>query len=205
MENAFLGTIHSTNSHTTEWLVELYLNEVPVTFKIDTGAKVTAIPEAIAAPFKATMTKPSHTLLGPGMNSLNVCGQFMGTLQRNSDKVKEEIFVVKDLHVPLVGFPAINALNLVAKVCDMTISKETVLIRFPQLFSGLGQLQGEYDIKLNSDAIPFDLSTPRRIPLPLMDQVKAELTRMENQQIISKVEGPTDWPSGMVVVPKPNK
>ena len=38
-----------------------------------------------------------------------------------------------------------------------------------------------------------------------MDQVKAELTRMENQQIISKVEGPTDWCSGMVVVPKPNK
>ena len=39
----------------------------------------------------------------------------------------------------------------------------------------------------------------------LMDQVKAELTRMENQQIISKLEGPIDWCSGMVVAPKPNK
>ena len=107
--------------------------------------------------------------------------------------------------VPLVGFPAINALNLVAKVCDMTISKGTILTIFPQLFSGLGRLQGEYYIKLNSDATPFALSTPRWIPLPLMDQIKAELTRMENQQIISKVEGPTDWCSGMVVVPKPNK
>ena len=104
---------------------------MPVTFKIDTDAEVTAIPEAIAAPFKATMREPSCTLLGPGMNSLNVCGQFTGTLKRNSDKVKEEIFVVKDLHVPLVGFPVINALNLVAKVCDMTISKQTVLTRFP--------------------------------------------------------------------------
>ena len=178
---------------------------MPITFKIDTGAEITAIPEAIAAPFKATMREPSCTLLGPGINSLNVCGQFTGTLKPNSDKVKEEIFVVKDLHVPMVGFPANNALNLLAKVCDMTISKEIVLTRFPQLFSGLGRLQGEYDIKLNGDATPFDLSTPRRIPLPLMDQVKAELTRMENQQIISKVEGPTDWCSGMVVVPKPNK
>ena len=112
---------------------------------------------------------------------------------------------MKDLHVQLVGFPAINALSLVAKVCDMTISKETVLTRFPQLFSGLGRLYGEYDIKLNSSATPFALLTRRRIPLPLMDQVKAELTRMENQQIISKVEGPTDWCSGMVVVSKPNK
>ena len=80
-ENAFLGTVHSTNSHTTEWLIELYLNEVHVTFKIDTGAEVTAIPEAIATPFKATMREPSCTLLGPGMNSLNVCGQFTDTLK----------------------------------------------------------------------------------------------------------------------------
>ena len=76
-ENAFLGTIHSINSHTTEWLVELYLNELPVTFRIDTDAEVTAIPEAIAAPFKATM----RDTVGTSMNSLNVCGQFIGTLK----------------------------------------------------------------------------------------------------------------------------
>ena len=80
-ENAFLGTIHSTNSHTTKWLIEMYLNEVPVTFKIDIGAVVTAIPESIATLLKATTGEPSQTLLGPGMNSLNVCGQFMGALK----------------------------------------------------------------------------------------------------------------------------
>ena len=58
-EKAFIGTIRSTNSHTTEWLVELQLNEVPVTFKINTGAKATAIAEAMAAPFKATMRETS--------------------------------------------------------------------------------------------------------------------------------------------------
>ena len=51
-ESDKLGTIHSTNSNTTEWLVELYLNEVPVTFKVDTGAEHTAILEALATPFK---------------------------------------------------------------------------------------------------------------------------------------------------------
>ena len=77
----FLGTIHSTNCHITKWLVDLYMNEVPVTFKIDTGTEVTANPKAIATPFKATMREPSQTLLRPGMNSLNVCGQFTGTLK----------------------------------------------------------------------------------------------------------------------------
>ena len=75
-------------------------------------------------------------------------------------------------------------------------------MRFSQLYSGLGQFQGEYDIKFPT---LFALLTPRHIPLPLMDQIKAELTRMENQKIIFKVEGPTDWCAGTVIVPKSNK
>ena len=123
-ENAFLGTIHLTNSHTTEWLIELYLNEVPVTFRINTSAKVTSNPEAIATLFKVIMRVPIKTMLKPDMNSLNACEQFTCTLKQNSDKAKKETLVVKDLHILSVVFTAFNALNLVAKVCDMTITKE---------------------------------------------------------------------------------
>ena len=38
-----------------------------------------------------------------------------------------------------------------------------------------------------------------------MEEVKSELERMEKETIILKVEGPTDWCAGMVVVPKSNK
>ena len=71
----------------------MYLNEIPVKFKIDTGAEVTAIPEAIATPFKALMRPPTRTLLGPGKNSLSVCGQFASILKLNSTEVKEEILL----------------------------------------------------------------------------------------------------------------
>ena len=37
-----------------------------------------------------------------------------------------------------------------------------------------------------------------------MSKVKAELERMENLGVISKVDIPTDWCAGMVVVPKPD-
>ena len=83
LENAFLGTIHLTNSHTTEWLIELYLNEVPITFRINTSAEVTSNPEAIATSFKVIMRVPIKTLLRPGMNSLNACEQFTCTLKQN--------------------------------------------------------------------------------------------------------------------------
>ena len=88
---------------------------------------------------------------------------------------------------------------------DIRLDKDGVISRFSQLFTGLGKLQGEYDIQLSDSATPFALTTPRHIPLPLMAQVKEELDKMDQQNIITRVEGPTDWCTGIVVVPTPNK
>ena len=38
--------------------------------------------------------------------------------------------------------------------------------------------------------------------LPLRTKVKEELDKMESLGVISRVEEPTEWCSGMVVVPK---
>ena len=45
--------------------------------------------------------------------------------------------------------PAIKALNLVAKVYTVHLTKEGVISQFSQLFTGLGRLQREYEIQLN--------------------------------------------------------
>lgn len=42
------------------------------------------------------------------------------------------------------------------------------------------------------------------MPIPLSNKVKEELERMEEMGVISKMEKPTEWCAGMVVVPKPN-
>ena len=69
-----------------------------------------------------------------------------------------------------MGRPAIEALNLVSRVNTVNGSN---------LFQGLGTMEGEYHVKLRDDAIPFAQMTPRRVALPLMTKVKAELERME--------------------------
>ncbi len=43
---------------------------------------------------------------------------------------------------------------------------------------------------------------PHRIPLPLLGKVKEEIDRMEKMGVITKIEEPTNWCAGMVVVPK---
>ena len=58
--------------------------------------------------------------------------------------------------------------------------------------------------KLKPEAEPFALSTPGRVPVPLLIKVKEELFRMEQMQIISRVDDPTEWCTGMVIVPKAN-
>ena len=51
-------------------------------------------------------------------------------------------------------------------------------------------------------AVPFSLHPPRRVPPQLMGKVKEEIDRMEKMGVITKIQEPTDWCAGMVVVPK---
>lgn len=79
---------------------------------------------------------------------------------------------------------------------------ESVKQQYPKLCSGLGLVRRPYSIKLKPEAVPFSLHAPRRVPLPLMGKVKEEIDRMEKMGVITKIEEPTAWCAGMVVVPK---
>ena len=59
-----------------------------------------------------------------------------------------------------------------------------------------------HTIALYPDAKLFALSVPHRVPLPLMDKLKAELTRMEKLEVISRIDELTEWCADMVVMPK---
>ena len=205
-EEPFLGTIEeiSAHIHSDQWMVELELNGVPVKFKIDTGADVTAVSEEIFNKLHGvTLRKSNKSLVGPAKHKLMVCGQFSGTLTYKQSNTCQEIFVVQRLELPLMGRPVIEALNLISRV-NFVDSSERFVNLYPDLFTGLGALGIEYQIQLKHDAKPYALTTPRRVAIPLMPKVKQELTRMENMDVITKVDNPTDWCAGMVVVPKPN-
>ena len=85
-----------------------------------------------------------------------------------------------------------------------TMSKESLVKGFPQVFAEeVGQLDGEYHIKLDTTMAPVQ-HAPRRVPVALQARLKTELEEMEKQGIIASVTTPTAWVSSMVVVPKKN-
>ena len=58
--------------------------------------------------------------------------------------------------------------------------EEEIKVTYPNLFKGLGELDGEYNIKLKLGVIPFAVTTSRRIHLTMTKKVHDELTRMKN-------------------------
>lgn len=101
----------------------------------------------------------------------------------------------------LLGFPVIRNLNLI-KCVDSISTVDAIKQRFAKIIEGLGTLGEEYHIQLKEDATPYSLYTPRNVPQPLHDKVKEELERMEAMGVILKVDQPTPWCAGIVVVPK---
>lgn len=177
--DAFLGTINGLGetSH-NPWVATVWLNDTPIQFQIDTGAKVTVIPSQVLEQLSgANLQPPQRTLRGASQSALPVSGQFTGKLTMGTHTTHQEVFVVDKLHKPLLGRPAIEALGLLTQVRSVNQAK-TPVERFPQLFQGLGKIPGEYTIQLKEGAAPFALTTPRRVAIPLRESVKAELQRM---------------------------
>ena len=206
----FLGAVEDNKSQ-TKWSVDLSLGKAKMRFKIDTGADVTVIPEPLYLQTGiGNLQKSSRQLFGPGQSKLSVKGVIKGNMKTGNGKEStQEIYVVENLKEPLLGRPAIDALNLVQKVDavnsdDSTRIEQEVKTTYPNLFKGLGELEGEFSIKLTPGSTPYAITTPRRVALPLMPKVKEELQRMEKLGVISKVDIPTDWCAGMVVVQKPD-
>ena len=94
----------------------------------------------------------------------------------------------------LLSRRACDTLNLVKLVAvDSVETADYYKDKNPNLFGGLGRMSGgDYSIQLCEDAVPFALSTPRRVSIPLMDVVKMELQIMEDLQVIRRVDTPTD-------------
>ena len=78
------------------------------------------------------------------------------------------------------------------------------MLKFPDVFGeGLGQLDGQYKIRLD-ETVPPVQHAPRRIAVALRPQLKDTLDALEAQGIIAQVTTPTRWISSIVAVPKKN-
>ncbi|GBN52018.1 Transposon Ty3-I Gag-Pol polyprotein [Araneus ventricosus] len=92
---------------------------------------------------------------------------------------------------------------------DFTLTKVIERVRLSEVIKEQQEkliekdlMKGCYSIKLKLGAIPFAITSHRRVPIPLLKQTKAELERMVEEKVNTPVLKPTEWYAPVVIMPK---
>lgn len=181
--------------------VQVTINAVPIVAKVDSGAEVSVLPPTFPG-LPTHLDKADKVLLGAGGHKLNVLGKFVAEISWKAETVRQTCYVVSPLRDVLLGLPALEALGVVKFADSLTADQERYEVLFPHADCSLGTFPGVYTIRLQPGAIPHAITVPRRVPIPLMGKLKQEIERLVRMGIIRKVDGPTEWCAGIVLVTK---
>lgn len=81
---------------------------------------------------------------------------------------------------------------------------KNIVGRYPDVFQGIGKLEGKVHLGVDPTVKPV-VQSARRIPVTLRDELHKQLEEMEKLNIVAKVMEPTDWVSNVVMVKRNNK
>ncbi|XP_075550350.1 uncharacterized protein LOC142583755 [Dermacentor variabilis] len=164
------------------------VNNVPVTFIIDTGATVSIVGENDFESYrlKVKLQETSVRVFPYKATSpLELLGKVSVTMRHK----------------------AASNLGLVQITYQVNEHQGDKLIveAFPKLFSGVGKLKYHHIHLFVDDTVPPVAQPHRCIPFALRDATEKELERLLSEDIIEPAIGPTPWVSPVVIVPKPHQ
>ncbi|XP_048577104.1 uncharacterized protein K02A2.6-like [Nematostella vectensis] len=200
-----------------------------IRFQPDTGAQCNVLPvhlyKQACNDHKLVKVKPVQTsLVAYGGSKIKVVGHVTIRVWRNHVSCQLDCRLVDSHEIrPILGRKACLGMNIIqyndndqfhkpqtdgATVFTVdpkpgaALTREEILAKFPAVFSdGVGKLDGEYTIRLDTNAQPVQ-HAPRRVAVALRPQLKKTLNDLVDKEIIAPVTTPTSWISSMVVVPK---
>ncbi|KAL1436229.1 hypothetical protein MTO96_049857 [Rhipicephalus appendiculatus] len=209
LEELYLGEM--TVGANTPLRITATLNKSPFTFKVDTGADVTAIAhDQYDSNVMGPITPTQQPLIGPGQTAIATVGYIDATVAWRNTEIEETVSIIKGLKEALLSRPAIEALGILqrpfvlAETCIQATDLPEILASYAKQTSGLVFMKTEYSIKVKNDAKPYAVTYPRRVPLPLLPLVKKELKRMEDMGVVQKIEHAAEWCFPMVIARKKN-
>ncbi|XP_031350539.1 uncharacterized protein K02A2.6-like [Photinus pyralis] len=225
----FISSIQKTKSriniveelnHTYDnnsWFASLEIVKKKIKFKIDTGAMANILPIHIFMKIGLSpqlITECSSVILKSYSGDvLPVLGTIqLSCLTNNAENYLIDFHVINDITEPLLGLKACAMLNLIKKVDQVnevklknheiiTNLRQNILIKYNDLFTGIGCIYPEYHIQIEQNAQPV-ICPIRKVPIALIDKLKLTLDNLEKNKIIQKVDGPTEWLHPLVLVKK---
>ena len=192
-------------TNTPDWKVSILVNHQRTSFKIDTGAQCTVISKSRYHQLGSTPLHKSHAkLVAFGGKRLNTCGKVTMKCEykRHTYAIRFEVI---DQDVPnILGLQTCVDMNLVQRLDAINSHDTDLLESYSNVFEGLCCISNtDYHIKTDKAYQPV-VHPPRRVPVTLQPKIQAELTQMEELDVIEKVVESTDWINSMVTIIKPN-
>ena len=201
-----------------------------IRFQPDTGAQCNVLPLHVyrKASKDEKLEKVNRTqasLVAYGGSKIKVIGRVSMCVWRNERSHLLDCRLVDSEEIrPILGIKSCLAMNIIQyKDNDLLnkpetggslvyaiedqpppVTKEELMLKFPDVFGeGLGQLDGQYTIRLD-ETVPPVQHAPGRIAVALRPQLKDTLDALEAQGVIAQVTTPTKWISSIVAFPKKN-
>ena len=182
------------------------INGNPNDFALDTRAQATVLTEKTCGKLCLSLETLRRLLVGADNSRLKVLGEAEVDITRKGKSIKSRVSVVRGASRNLLGVDEIYILNLIAVVNSVT-TKDASFKPFEvylKLFEGVGTMPDTFKILLKQGTNPYCLYSPRSIPVGLREKAHARLQELLAQGVISEVEEPTAWCSGLTIAPNAN-
>ena len=211
----YVGTV-STDRYPKKLHATMVLpGATEVNFQLDCGATVNVLPQSVYATLPRDTGKletANSTLVMFNKTELTPLGKQRLSVQNpaNQHWYSAEFVVVDGSCTPILGAAAIQHMQLITvnkenilKVAETEHSPPSsdIIQQFNDVFTGEGRLEGKLHMEVDRTVKPVQLPV-RRVPVAVKDQLKRELDRLDDMNIITKVTEPTDWVSALVVIMK---
>lgn len=143
-----------------------------------------------------------------GGSTITTMGRATVNVEHRGKRFKAVFNVVKFPQMPILSLYSCQKLELL-KLCftvdeQLEVVAENIVSRYPGVFQGIGEMQGEVHLEVDSSVEPV-IQPARRIPVTLRDELKQQLDEMEKLNIVAKITEPTEWVSNLVLVKRNDK
>ena len=167
-EEFFISAVRSKTVHNKAWMTNVQIGNSTVRFKIDTGADVTVMPTSV---YESLVPKPklseSKVILQGAGGRLSCQGVFRQSATLHGKEVSLEVYVADGQTDCLLSREASVEYGLVQRIgsIDKAFGPVSDPVKCPPIV-----------VVLKEESTPYSLNTSRRVSIPLMDKVKAELS-----------------------------